>query len=48
MGKNKNTHSGAVTYQGVSGNQYYAVAYFKAANSSGSYTDSATSFSVTA
>lgn len=48
MGRNKNIHSGTVTYQGVSGNQYYAIAYFKVANSSGGDTDTATSFYVTA
>lgn len=48
MGANKTMHSGTVTYQGVPGNQYYAIAYFKAANSTGSDTDSVPSGIVTA
>jgi len=48
IGTNKTTHSGTVTYQGVSGNKYYAIAYFKAANSTGSDTASVPSILVTA
>lgn len=35
MGSNKVYHSVTVTYRGVTGKSYYAVIYFKAANSSG-------------
>lgn len=48
MGANKTVHSGTVTYNGVQGSTYYAIAYFKAANSTGSDTDSITSYVVTA
>lgn len=48
MGTNKGTHSGTVTYQGVQGNQYYAIVHFKAANSTGSDTESVPSGIVTA
>lgn len=48
MSGNKTIHSGTVTFSGVTGNKYYAVAYFKAGNSSGSDTDSATSSFATA
>lgn len=48
MSGGKLSHSGTVTFTGTSGNKYYAVAYFKAGNSSGSDTDTATSFLVTA
>ncbi len=36
MGSNRTVYSSSVTYQGISGNSYYAVVYFKAENSSGS------------
>lgn len=42
------SHRSSVTYPGISGNQYYAVVYFKAANRSGSDTDSYTTGFVTA
>lgn len=44
MGSNRTTYSSSVTYQGVAGVTYYAVVYFKAGNSSGSDTDSVTTY----
>lgn len=48
MGSNRIVHSNSVTYQGVSGNSYYAVVYFKAGNSSGSDTATYTTLLETA
>lgn len=48
MGSNRSTYTSSVTYSGAVGATYYAVVYFKAANSSGSDTDSITTYSVTA
>lgn len=38
MDSNRTFYSGSVTYQGIRGNAYYAVVWFKAGNSSGSDT----------
>ena len=48
MGYNKTLHNGSVTYQGVSGNTYYAVIYFRATNANGSDTDMYTTYTVIA
>ena len=48
MGSDVSYHSGSITYAGVSGVSYYAVVYFKAANSSGSDTTTKTTASIKA
>jgi hypothetical protein len=48
MGSNRSTYTSSVTYSGVFGATYYAIVYFKAANSSGSDTDTVTTYLVTA
>jgi hypothetical protein len=48
MGYNRIIYSGSVSYSGTSGQKYYAVVSFKAANSSGSDTTSRTTGYVTA
>lgn len=48
MGYNRNVYASSVTYPGVIGTSYYAVVYFKAANSSGGDTAAVTTYLVTA
>lgn len=49
MTSNTVSHSGSITYEdAISGNDYYAVIYFKAGNSSGSDTDTLTTGLATA
>lgn len=48
MGSNRTVYSSSVTYQGVSGNSYYAVVSFKAGNGSGSDTATYTTLLETA
>jgi len=48
MSSNIAIYSSSVPYQGISGNSYYAVVYFKAGNSSGSDTSTYTTSLATA
>lgn len=48
MGSNTGNHNGSVTYSGISGATYYAVVYFKAANSTGGDTNIITTYTVIA
>ena len=48
LGHNCSTYTASVSYPGFPGNQYYAVVYFKAGNSSGSETTTYTTNLATA